>query len=239
MKRIVVMISALAAALALQAAPALAQQGTASLDQYSDDGNRVTLGFELAVEGPPPEGTTFFGFVPAEGGISTQLTDPDGDGLYTGSMDVPQYPPGPRPVPEGIDPVTLPVQIVQTTETRDGFPLYPNVIKDFGQVLMDEDKSFSASISFEDPGKPVEPGPTTPEPTTPEPTTPEPTTSEPTTSEPGNDGTAGSGSNSPGGISLLPDTGGFTPTVLGAIGLLVTASLVFAGLRFTGLLRRR
>ena len=233
MKKMIVMISALATALTLQAAPALAQQEPASLDQYSDDRNRVTLGFELAVEGPPPEGTTFFGFVPAEGGISTQLTDPDGDGLYTGSMDVPQYPPGPRPVPEGIDPVTLPVQIVQATETRNGFPLYPDVIKDFGQVLMNEDKTFSASISFEDPGKPDEPGQTTPEPTTPEPTTPGPNTPGP------GGGTSGSDPGSPGVTGLLPDTGGFTPTVLGALGLLVTASLVFAGLLSTGLLRKR
>ena len=203
----------------------------------------VTLSFELAVQGQPPTETDFFGYVPAEGGIATQLTDPDGDGLYTGCMDVPQYAPGPRPVPEGIDPVTLPVQIVMSSEAKYGVPLYPDLVEDFGQVLMDEDKTFSASIVFENPG-PVEPGPTTPEPATPEPTTSEPTTSEPTTSEPttSEPTTPNTGDDSPTipeGLDVLPDTGGFTLAVLGMIAFLTTAGLLFAGLLYTGLLRRR
>ena len=50
--------------------------------------NTATLSFELAVEGEPPAGATFSGFVPAEGGIAVPLADPDGDGLYTGSAEV-------------------------------------------------------------------------------------------------------------------------------------------------------
>ena len=183
-------------------------------DDYS-----VTLNFELAVDGQPPAGTSFFGYIPAEGGIATQLTDPDGDGVYTGGMDVPQYAPGPRPVPEGIDPVTLPVQIVMSSEVKYGVPLYPNVIEDFGQVLMDEDKTFSTSIVFEGPGKPVEPGPPTPEPTTP---------------SPGNGGSP----DSPNGIDVLPDTGGALVPIVGAIALLAGGGLLFVSLRLMGLLRR-
>ncbi|CAN5622896.1 hypothetical protein BH24ACT22_BH24ACT22_18800 [soil metagenome] len=185
---------------------------------------RVTLSFELAVGGQPPAGTSFFGYVPAEGGISTPLTDPDGDGLYTGSMDVPQYPPGPRPVPEDVDPVTLPVQIVRTTETKDGFPLNPVTIKDFGDILMDEDKTFSASISFRNFPDPDKPGPTTPVPEVPAPA-----------DNPDNSNST----NSPEGISILPDTGGVTMTIVGIVAGLAAGGLLFAWLLSTGLLRRR
>lgn len=176
------------------------------------DDYKVTLDFELATEGPPPSGTSFFGFIPAEGGISTQLTDPDGDGLYTGSMEVPQYAPGPRPVHEGTEPVTLPVQIVMSSEVKHGSPLYPDVIEDFGQVLMDEDKLFSDSTVFEGPEKPVEPGTPSPEP---------------------------DGEDSPGPIEQLPDTGGVTLMLLGVISLLISAGLLFTGLLSKGALRRR
>lgn len=179
----------------------------------------VTLSFELAIQGTPPVDKSFFGYVPAEGGIATQLTDPDGDGVYTGSMDVPQYAPG--PVPEGIDPVTLPVQIVMSSEVKYGVPLYPEVLEDFGQVLMDEDKTFSTTIVFDGP---VEPGPSTPEPTTPEPTTP----------SPGNGGSP----DSPDGIDVLPDTGGTLVPIVGAIALLAGGGLLFVSLRLMGLLRR-
>lgn len=186
--------------------------------------DKVSLSFELEVQGAPPIETTFFGFIPAEGGISTQLTDPDGDGLYTGSISVPQYAPGPRPVPEGTEPVTLPVQIVLASEVKHGVPLYPNLIKDFGQVLMDEDSTFSASIVFDGPGIPVEPG----------------------DDNPGNEGSGSDAppsnddsTDSPTGIDVLPDTGGFMPTLLGAVALLISGMLLFTGLRYTGLLRRR
>lgn len=180
------------------------------------DAYSVTLSFELAVEGQPPAGTSFFGFIPAEGGISARLTDPDGDGLYTSSTDVPQYPPGPRPVPEGVEPVTLPIQIVQATEVKYGFPLYPTIIKDFGNVLMDEDKTFSASVSFE--GTTV------------------PGTGDPT--DPGNAPDSGGSADSPDDIDVLPDTGGVTLTIMG-VALFAAAGLSFTVLLSTGMLRRR
>ena len=81
------------------AGPVPAQEGNTKEDPANgtpsgpSPNRTVTLSFELTVEGEPPEGTEFFGFIPAEGGISAPLTDPDGDGLYTGSVDVPKFPP--------------------------------------------------------------------------------------------------------------------------------------------------
>ncbi|HVF02609.1 MAG TPA: DUF3221 domain-containing protein [Rubrobacteraceae bacterium] len=115
-------------------------QGSAeSLVILNDGGgtNReATLAFELEVECDPPANATFFGFLPAEGGISARLTDPDGDGVYAGGVNVAKFPPG--PAPPGTEPVSLPVQIVQVR----------GVIKDFGEVKIDGDKTFEATVSF-------------------------------------------------------------------------------------------
>src|SRR5215207_4118689 len=103
--------------------------------------DRATLSFELTVDGDPPAGATFFGNVrTGEGGpgLYAPLTDPDEDRVYTGSTTVDRFGPGPRPVPPGTEPVSLPIQIVQGSE----------VIKDFGTVKLDGDKTFSASVSF-------------------------------------------------------------------------------------------
>ena len=132
------------------AGPVPAQEGNTKGDPANgppsgpSTNRTVTLSFELTVEGEPPEGTEFFGFIPAEGGISAPLTDPDGDGLYTGSVDVPKFPPG--PAPPDAEPVSLPVQIVQRVAPGEPF----SIIRDFGEVLIDEDKSFSGIISFPD-----------------------------------------------------------------------------------------
>lgn len=69
MKRMIVLILALAAALALQVAPALAQQGAEASDQYSEDlaSEPATVTFELTVEGEVPEGRML--------GVSTGLAD--------------------------------------------------------------------------------------------------------------------------------------------------------------------
>ena len=106
--------------------------------------DKATLSFELTVDGdPPPADAAFYGHVhTGEGGpgLYVPLTDPDKDGLYTGSTTVDRFGPGPRPVPPGVEPVSLPVRIVQDSE----------LIKDFGTVKLDGDKTFSASISFDD-----------------------------------------------------------------------------------------
>src|SRR5215207_7873511 len=70
MKALLVLVAAVAL---VAAAPALAQR------------NEATINFELAVEGTLPADATFFGQSLVEG-ATVRLTDPDGDGLFTGSM---------------------------------------------------------------------------------------------------------------------------------------------------------
>lgn len=115
----------------------------------------ATLAFELSVEGEPPADATFFGAVRGEGLRYVPLTDPDGDGLYTGSTTASRFPPGTRPLPPDAEPVSLPVRMVQGTGTqgpdesdslRPGEPT--SVIEDFGAVRI-EDRTLSASVSFE------------------------------------------------------------------------------------------
>jgi len=102
----------------------------------------ATLTFELTVKGTPPEGTRFFGSAVGEGGPGTPLTDPDGDGVFTGSVTVPRFPPGPRPVPPGTEPVSLSVRIVQENDGN------LEVIRDFGLVPLEEDRTFKARVNF-------------------------------------------------------------------------------------------
>lgn len=158
-KRLAVLVTALAAMLAA-AVPAMAQEGY-QYDQYG--GDRAALVFELTVEGEPPADATFFGNVQTgEGGpgLFVPLTDPDGDGLYTGDTSVDRFGPGPRPVPPGVEPLSFPVRIVQGTGTQGRIPGEPSsAIRDFGVVPM-EDRTFSANVSFEggQPGTTPTPG---------------------------------------------------------------------------------
>jgi hypothetical protein len=95
--------------------------------------------------------------VPAEGCISVPLADPGGDGVFTGSLDVPRFAPGPVPPPDA-EPVSLPVQIVQADSGAS--PCDPTmVIRDFGTVPAN-DNTFRASTSFEgNGGGTTNPGP--------------------------------------------------------------------------------
>jgi hypothetical protein len=114
--------------------------------ELAPDPEPVTATFELSVEGQPPPQTTFFG-VAAElgfgtGSTSAQLTDPDGDGVYTGAAQVPQ----------GRERGIFIEQGMGVRENPFGFrfPGEPrSVIRDFGLVRFDGDKTFSASVSFE------------------------------------------------------------------------------------------
>ncbi len=163
MKKFVVPALTLIMLLAV-AAPALAQEGTPKSEQQDDvppgpppGEETATLSFELAVEGNPPANATFFGNVQTgEGGPGTfvPLTDPDGDGIYTGATTTPRFGPGPRPVPPGVEPLSFGVQIVQGTGTQGSIPGAPiTVIRDFGVVPMN-DQTFSADVSFPDDGDP-------------------------------------------------------------------------------------
>jgi hypothetical protein len=145
---------ALATALvAYHASPARAQEEAAQ--PPPDD--TATLSFELTVKGDPPEGTRFLGFIPAEGGIRVPLADPDGDGVFTGSTALDRFGPGPRPVPPGTEPISLPVQIAQ----ESGGTI--EVIRDFGVVPLDGDKTFTARVNFKrDRGETTTPEDSTP-----------------------------------------------------------------------------
>lgn len=114
-------------------------------------GESATFSFELTVECEPPGNAEFLGFTSSESLVTTPLTDSDGDGVFTGSITQPKFPPGPR-LPDQ-EPVSLPVRIVQGPPT--GFTaLGPEfrVIKDFGLVKV-EDTTLSVSISFCDDGE--------------------------------------------------------------------------------------
>jgi hypothetical protein len=162
----------------------------------------VTFDFELTVKGEPPAGSRLFGnFVPAESCISVPLANPDADGLYTGSLDVPMFPPGPVP-PPGAEPVSLPVQIVQANAGAG--PCNPTkVIKDFGTVPANDD-TFRARTNFKHDGGDT----TNPEVTTLGTTTP------------------GSGSGGSGVTKVLPRTGGALPTLIVVGALLVAGGLL-------------
>ena len=121
---------------------------TVSATYTGDSGQpeSVAATFELTVEGEPPSDATFFGYL-GNGGeyVPVRLTDPDGDGVYTGSYDR---------VGQGDSLRTL---VVQGTGTRRsmigvyaGDPI--ETIKDFGDVTFGEDETLSATVSFNDEG---------------------------------------------------------------------------------------
>ena len=127
--------------------PALAQEEAPQEEAQLPTSDQVTLSFELTVKGEVPEGARFFGSAVGEGGPGVPLTDPDGDGTFTGSVTVPRFPPGPRPVPPGTEPISLSVQIVQVEQGPFG-PGETSVILDFGLVPLDGDRTFSARVNF-------------------------------------------------------------------------------------------
>ena len=133
-------------ALAQEEAPQEAVQEAQEEAQLSPS-DQVTFSFELTVKGELPEDTSLLGFIPAEGGITVPLADPDGDGGYTGSTTLDRFGPGPRPVPPGTEPVSLPVQIVQESGGNI------EVIRDFGVVPLNGDRTFSARVNFKRDGR--------------------------------------------------------------------------------------
>ena len=145
MKRLLLFVVAVTLALT---APALAQKTGAeeTTQPETTQEEPVTLIFELTVEGRPPADASFFGQVGA-GMLDAreQLTDPDGDGVYTASV---EYAPGERNV----------VAILQGKGVRygddgsasPGAPL--TVIRNFGKTPIQGDRTFSATASFGDEG---------------------------------------------------------------------------------------
>ena len=165
------------AVLLVVAAPALAQDepsgsapaqtpspesppGETSPAETSLAEDTVTFSFEVTVKGEVPEGTTLLGFIPAEGGFRAPLEDPDGDGVYTGSLTVPKFAPGPRPVPPNTEPVSLPVQIAQESGGNI------EVIRDFGAMPLTGDRTFRARTNFKKDGTVTTPDFMSPDPST-------------------------------------------------------------------------
>ena len=136
---------ALAQAEAPQEAPQEAQE-----EAQPPPSAQVTFSFELTVKGEVPEGTSLLGFIPAEGGITVPLSDSDGDGVYTGSTTLDRFGPGPRPVPPGTEPVSFPVQIVQESSGTI------EIIRDFGVMPLNGDRTFSARVNFKRDGRDTE-----------------------------------------------------------------------------------
>ncbi len=137
MKRMLSMFAALLL-LALTSVPTQAQAG------------RVTLSFSVTVTGTPCANATFFAIVGLEGSefFAIELTDPDGDGVFTGTT---QLPPG----------SSAGIVLVQGTGTIDSptsenpFPGPPvTVLRDFGVVTPTADQSFAATVN----GCPTLPG---------------------------------------------------------------------------------
>ncbi len=113
-------------------------------DPAPSPGSSATFTYELAAECEPPADAEFLGLTATESLVTTPLTDPDGDGVYTGSQAVPRFAPGGPP-----EPITIsPVRIVQGPPTGTGRlgPEY-RVIEVFGAVVA-EDRTLSASVSF-------------------------------------------------------------------------------------------
>ena len=204
------------------------QPGTPSPASY-------TVSFALAVKGQPPAGTTFFadGIVDprlADASSTVQLTDPDGDGVYTGST---VAPPGDYHLR-----FTQGVSTVKCSQSFGGTcPGEPvSVVKDFGTVSVGQDTTYSAGASFDDQVTPKE-GTTSPGPSTGEVTNPVTdqysggNTSGGTTVGEGT--TTGGAAPSPSGnqgilADVLPDTGGVSLGLLGLAAVLTAAGALLA-----------
>ena len=181
--------------------------------------DKVTVDFELTAQGQCPVGTTFFTTMgtPDSEGFSRALLDPDGDGTYTHSEEFDRG------------------QLVENIEFLRGINIEntsygpmaekeTEFVRDFGNVVFDEDTTLSHSVTCSET--------TNPEPTTnPGSTNPEPT-------NPGNGSTNiidnGSGNTNQGAsqnkvqaaIEMLPDTGGISLMVLGSGVLLIGGGLI-------------
>ncbi|QIN77650.1 hypothetical protein GBA65_03040 [Rubrobacter marinus] len=137
------LISLALAISALVAVTLISAAGTASAqeDQEPPPVETVTVTFELTVVGQPPPNATFWGFLTFEP-FGIRLTDPDGDGVYTGGF---------RNFPRGD---AQPFWFVQGTGTRfsqvsgerPGEPV--SILRDLGVRTIDADTTLSAVVSF-------------------------------------------------------------------------------------------
>jgi hypothetical protein len=137
MKKVIVALVAMLL-LALSSGPTQAQVG------------RVTLSFSVTVTGTPCANATFFGIVgvPDSEFFGIELTDPDGDGVYTGTTQVPPSSPFGIVLVQGTGTIASPT-------SSNPFPGPPiTVLRDFGVVTPTADQSFAATVN----GCPTLPG---------------------------------------------------------------------------------
>lgn len=164
-------------------------------------GDGITATFELAAECEPPAGTTFYGLV---GQQPTQLTDPDGDGLYEGILTL-SADFGTFPIPVGI---------------IAGDPANPQgVIEDFGEVVLEDGDVFPAGVSFCDGTQPVDP-------VDPAPGVDVDGDGSVDASDGEEAARVSDSAKTAGGARVLPDTGGATLVLLGAGALLMFAGFL-------------
>ena len=129
---------AMLATVASTGGPALAQEKE---DQGPPSYETATVTFALTVVGQPPPGATFFGYIGFEP-FPVRLSDPDGDGVFTGSFD------------GFIRGDTQPFFLVRGTGTSPSqifgeVPGEPNaVLEDFGTLTIDQDTTLAACVSF-------------------------------------------------------------------------------------------
>ncbi len=114
----------------------------------------VTLNYELTVEGECPADAAFFGennLVGAADYVGTvQLTDPDGDGVYTHSE---EFPAGSEF--DGLSIVQgAGVENATGEFFRGPVPVQPTTIKSFDPITLEEDTTLSASVDCDDLPKP-------------------------------------------------------------------------------------
>lgn len=118
--------------------PLIAVSGVEAL---GDSEETATLNFEVVTEGQPDD-SDFSGVwgVPGTGGNLLDLTDPDGDGVYTGSVE--------RPVGETL--VTEIIRGAGTVETAFGTePGEPrSELRAQEAIVLEEDTTLSASYTF-------------------------------------------------------------------------------------------
>lgn len=105
---------------------------------------RVTVTFELTVEGEPPANAVFVGLLGGEP-VPLELTDPDGDGVYTYSTPL---------MPASVGTFEAPARIAQGEGPVRYGAVGPylvgqiTTIKDFGLVTPEKDMKLSATVSF-------------------------------------------------------------------------------------------
>jgi hypothetical protein len=191
----------------------------------SDEGRTVT--FELTTEGTVPDGESFYAYAPD--GYARQLTDPDGDGVYTGEL---AFPAENYPVDQ---PIPLSIGGLRDAEYPNGYTL-----RDFGPTAVEDGQTLSATYAFgaRQDEESIEPttasasaGATTASASAGA-TTPEPTVfGEGAQAEPA-DNARGSIFEQGGALGFLPDSGGTAILVLAGGALLVGGGLL--AFRFLG-----